>query len=328
MKRVCRKVLLLFGILMGLLAVTSGLLAGLAGQEPSTAGAFFIGGLLSGCALLAYFLLSVRRPLARLSGAARRILDGDLSARAKVPGFPADAELVRLTADFNEIARRLEEGAVAGQENRTVLFHELKSPLAAISGYARLLEKNLHPEQNREFARIIRGEAEEMAGLADSLLLLTRLDGTPLKEPPEEVDVAEQVRRAFTAREPQWREKRLVLSLSLGDATVRGYALLLPHVWGNLIDNAVKYSPEGGTVAASLQAQDGHVRFAIRNSGEPIPPGDLPHLFEPFYRAGNGGGEAGYGVGMALARRIVELHGGEIDVTSGEKEGTAFTVML
>ena len=209
-----------------------------------------------------------------------------------------------------------------------MLFHELKAPLATIGGYARLLEKNLHPEQNREFARIIRGEVEEMAGLADSLLLLSRLDAGRPEQPPETVDVAEQVRRAFTAREPRWREKELTLALSLGDAKARGYGPLLAHVWSNLVDNAVKYSPAGGTIEASLCEREGRVRFVIRNGGAPILPADLPRVFEPFYRAGNGGGESGHGVGLALARRIVALHGGEITVESGETEGTAFTVTL
>lgn len=97
---------------------------------------------------------------------------------------------------------------------------------------------------------------------------------------------------------------------------------------GQLVDNAVKYSPVGGTIKASLCEREGRVRFVIRNGGAPILPADLPRVFEPFYRAGNGGGESGHGVGLALARRIVALHGGEITVESGETEGTAFTVTL
>ena len=81
---------------------------------------------------------------------------------------------------------------------------------------------------------------KEMAGLADSLLLLSRLDAGRPEQPPETVDVAEQVRRAFTVREPRWREKELTLALSLGDAKARGYGPLLAHVWSNLVDNAVK----------------------------------------------------------------------------------------
>lgn len=327
MKRVGWKPLLLLGALTVLFGAVAGLLAG-RGEDCHPVLAFLAGALLSGCVLLAVFLASVCRPLVRLGEAVRRVLEGDLSARARVPGFPAGTQLRELTRDFNEIARRLEESASHGRDTLPVLFHELKAPLATIGGYALLLEKNLRPEQNREFARIIRGEVEEMAGLADSLLLLSRLDAGGPEQPPETVDVAEQVRRAFTAREPRRREKELALALSLEEASARGYGPLLAHVWGNLVDNAIKYSPAGGTVEAALRAREGRVRFVIRNGGAPIPPGDLPHVFEPFYRADNGGGEPGHGVGLALARRIVELHGGEIAVESGEAGGTAFTVTL
>ncbi len=327
MKHVGWKPLLLLGSLTVPFGAVTGLLAG-RGEDCHPALAFLAGALLSGCVLLAVFLASVCRPLVRLGEAVRRVLEGDLSARARLPGFPAGTQLRELTRDFNEIARRLEESASHGRDTLPVLFHELKAPLATIGGYALLLEKNLRPEQNREFARIIRGEVEEMAGLADSLLLLSRLDAGGPEQPPETVDVAEQVRRAFTAREPRRREKELALALSLEEASARGYGPLLAHVWGNLVDNAIKYSPAGGTVEAALRAREGRVRFVIRNGGAPIPPGDLPHVFEPFYRAGNGGGEPGHGVGLALARRIVELHGGEITVESGEAGGTAFTVTL
>ena len=327
MKRVGWKTLLLPGALMAFFGAIAGLLAG-HGEDCHPAWTFLAGALLSGCAMLGCYLAGVRRPATLLSDAAQRILAGDLSARAKAPGFPADRELVRLTEEFNEIARRLEEDTSREWDVLPVFFHELKAPLATIGGYAQLLEKNLHPEQNREFAQIIRSEVEEMAGLADSLLLLSRLDAGRPEQPPETVDVAEQVRRAFTAREPRWREKELTLALSLGDAKARGYGPLLAHVWGNLVDNAVKYSPAGGTIEASLCEREGRVRFVIRNGGAPILPADLPRVFEPFYRAGNGGGESGHGVGLALARRIVALHGGEITVESGETEGTSFTVTL
>lgn len=326
MKHVGWKPLLLLGALTVPFGAVAGLLAG-RGEDCHPVLAFLAGALLSGCVLLAVFLASVCRPLVRLGEAVRRVLEGDLSARARLPGFPAGTQLRELTRDFNEIARRLEESASHGRDTLPVLFHELKAPLATIGGYALLLEKNLRPEQNREFAQIIRGEVEEMAGLADSLLLLSRLDAGGPEQPPETVDVAEQVRRAFTAREPRRREKELALALSLEEASARGYGPLLAHVWGNLVDNAIKYSPAGGTVEAALRAREGRVRFVIRNGGAPIPPGDLPHVFEPFYRAGNGG-EPGHGVGLALARRIVELHGGEITVESGEAGGTAFTVTL
>lgn len=235
---------------------------------------------------------------------------------------------MRLTEEFNEIAHRLEEGVSCGQDTLPVLFHELKAPLATIGGYARLLEKNLHPEQNREFARIIRGEVEEMAGLADSLLLLSRLDAGRPEQPPETVDVAEQVRRCVHRARAPLAGKR---AYARPFARRREGAGLRPAARarvGQPRGQRGQVFPAGGTIEASLCEREGRVRFVIRNGGAPILPADLPRVFEPFYRAGNGGGESGHGVGLALARRIVALHGGEITVESGETEGTAFTVTL
>lgn len=136
------------------------------------------------------------------------------------------------------------------------------------------------------------------------------------------------MRRAFTAREPRWREKELTLALSLGDAKARGYGPLLAHVWGNLVDNAVKYSPAGGTIEASLCEREGRVRFVIRNGARPFCPPTCPAFSSPFTARATAAGSPDTGSGWQLARRIVALHGGEITVESGETEGTSFTVTL
>ena len=214
-------------------------------------------------------------------------------------------------------------GRTEKSEYLAVLFHEFKAPLAAISGYARLLERD--PAHRVEYASAIRREAGRMARMADEVLLLERLDRGGAGEPMEPVALAEQVRRAFAAAASRWQEKGLRLELRLEEVTARGYPGLLEHVWSNLVDNAVKYSPPGGPVEARLAAREGRARFSIRNRGEPIPEELLPRLFEPFFRAEGGG--PGHGLGLAIVRRIVELHGGSVRAESGP-EGTRFTVEL
>ena len=222
---------------------------------------------------------------------------------------------------------------VSGREEREEAFaaelsHELRASAAEIQGYVRLLRRSEDARQSREVLQILEEETGRLAALSGSLLTLTRLEQgrEPLEAEPMRLD--EELRRAFLSCQSQWEEKGLMLNLELDPVLWRGSRNLIGQLWRNLAENAVKYSPPGGTVDVSLARQEGFAVARLANQGEGIAPEALPHIFEKFYRANPGGDVPGNGLGLSLVLRIVQLYGGTVAAESDPGEKTVFTVTL
>ena len=171
-------------------------------------------------------------------------------------------------------------------------------------------------------------ELQQVTETVDNILLVCSLDRKPSPEMLEEVDISEQIRRVFVSMEPRWTEKELSLDLNLEKVPVTGHRWMLEHVWSNLIDNAIKFSPQGGRIEVRVFQANGHSVVTIRNGGDPIPPQQLERIFERFFRAGNGREVRGHGLGMSIVQQIVQLHDGNVTVESSTDTGTVFTVTL
>ena len=272
---------------------------------------------------------SALRPVARLTETARAIAASrDLSRRVQAAGRD---ELAMLAATFNQMLDSIETAYRLQQRFVADASHELRAPLTAILGNLDLLRRrpDLPPEEQAQALAEARREAERLSRLVADLLALARADaGVPLAIQPVDVDAV--VLEAFQEARGLARGQELVLD-PLEPVRIRGDADRIKQLLLILLDNAIKYTPAGGRITLGLRAgPDGGATLTVADTGVGIPPADLPHVFERFYRAdpARSRDPGGTGLGLSIARWIVDRHGGSIAIDSAPGRGTTVTVRL
>jgi two-component system OmpR family sensor kinase len=276
------------------------------------------------------------RPVDAVTSAAREMGEGDLQKRLPVSN-PQD-EVGRLATTINSLLSRLKAALVRREEalERQRRFaadasHELRTPLTAISGHARMLDDwalEEDPERARRSVGAIRREAGKMQNLVESLLALTRGDeGAGLEVGRHDLAaVAEEAARAACAAADgkvsveYVRPEGEVLAAFDRDRVLQAATILL--------ENAVKYTPQGGSVEVRLREEDGGAALEVSDTGVGIPEDELPLVFERFHRTDPSRADGGAGLGLSIARQIAESHGGEIHAHSSPGEGSTFTLLL
>ncbi len=273
-------------------------------------------------------------PVDRLITEVREITDGrSLHRRLARPG--ADDELGRLTETLNTMMGRLELSFGALRRFTADASHELKTPLTVLrAGVERLMADPRMPSAGLPVLEETLAEINRMTELVEGLLTLARADEGRAELHREAVDLRTIVEEVRETGELLAEQHELTVGVRVPDVPVvvdvdraRMRQLIL-----NLLENAVKYTPPGGTVRLELAAAPGAVRLAVADSGIGIAPGDLPHLFDRFWRADaartRSGERAGTGLGLAICKWIAEAHGGSIEALSRPGRGTTLTVVL
>lgn len=258
-----------------------------------------------------------------------RIAQGDFHVRVQSPGTGHQHPYSQLVNSINDMAEGLDRTERLRQEFVSNVSHEIQSPLTSIRGFARALREDGLSEQERTRAlAIIETESERLGRLSDNLLKLTTLDAQALQ--PVAYALDRQLRGVILAAEPQWSGKGLAVEAELEPVAIAADASLLEHVWVNLIHNAIKFTPTGGLVTVRLKASGHGVAVEVADTGIGIAPDDQPRIFERFFKADRARDRAtdGSGLGLALAKRIVEIHGGQVRVDSRPGEGATFRVEL
>ncbi len=276
------------------------------------------------------------RPVDAVTSAARRMGEGDLSERLPVAN-PKD-ELGRLVITINGLLSRLESAFVRREEalERQRRFaadasHELRTPLTAISGHARMLDEwalEGDPQRAKQSVGVIRREAARMRNLAESLLALTRGDegAEPNIGRHDMTGVAEEAAQATRHANNGKVSIECVLPKGEVEATFdRDRAFQVASI---LLDNAVRYTPEGGNVTVGVREDGDRVALEVSDSGVGIPEDQLPLIFERFHRADPSRSDGGAGLGLSIARQIAESHGGQIRAESTPGAGSTFTLLL
>ena len=231
--------------------------------------------------------------------------------------------------------RRVEELARLSQLRAdfvSLVSHELRSPMAAVIGAARTLQdrwRMLSAAQRESFLALIGDETARLADLVADVLDTSRIEAGTFSYRFEEVDLGRVVDEAVETAVLAQQEVTVVASVHGALPTIRGDHARLRQVLGNLIENAVKYSPEGGEVRLAAAAGNGAVRISVRDNGPGIPRDQQARIFEKFGRADvEGGSKPGSGLGLFIARSIAEAHGGSLDVSSGSDQGSTFTLTV
>ncbi len=271
----------------------------------------------------------IGRPLETLTRAVRRMGAGDLGQRVPEEG---SAETIDLARSFNAMAANLATSQALRQQLVADVAHELRTPLANIRGYLEAIEDGV-VSADEATLRILREEAAQLNALVDDLQELAQAEAGELRLARVPVSPRELVERATEAARPRAVERGVSL---VGEAAhelppVAVDLQRIGQVLQNLLTNALRHTPAGGrvTISAAL-APDGRVALIVADTGSGIAPEDLPRIFERFYRADSARARAtgGSGLGLTIARRLVEAHGGGIEVESSLGVGSRFTVLL
>ncbi|HET6452087.1 MAG TPA: HAMP domain-containing sensor histidine kinase [Spirochaetia bacterium] len=288
---------------------------------------------------LVLFSLLTRR-LSSLSEAVRGFERGDLGRRVAEGGSD---ELGALGRAFNDMAATIEadvEKIRSAERMRRDLIgnisHDLRSPITSIQGYLETLalkDAELTPEERRSFLQVSLRSTANLKRLVEELFELAKLDAGQVQLRVEPLQVAELAQDVALKLAPEARSSQVQLAVEpQGDLPlVTGDVGMLERVITNLMENALHFTPAGGRVKAVLRGSPSEVRVTVEDTGSGISAEDLPHVFERFYRADSSrtpGARNGAGLGLAIARQIVELHGSSLEVESRPGEGARFSFTL
>lgn len=276
-------------------------------------------------------MLAVRiplRPINWLISQMNRLADGDFQARVHfkkpISMFPA---FVEVENSFNKMAQELGNTEMLRQDFVNNFSHEFKTPIVSIAGFAKLLQRaDLDESQRREYIDAIVEESARLSVMATNVLKLTKVENQSILTGVTEYNLSEQLRGAALLLEHDWTRKNIELDMEFPEVTIWANQELMKEVWINLLHNAIKFSPDYGPLQVRISRQPGAVQVQIVNSGQ-IPPEELSRIFQKFYQADRSHFSAGNGVGLAIVKKIVELHRGTVQAES--KNGAViFTVTL
>jgi heavy metal sensor kinase len=260
---------------------------------------------------------------------AREISGGTLDKRVPV-GTRGD-EIDQLATTFNQMLGRIQALVTEIREMSDNIAHDLKSPIARIRGTAEVTlttGKTLGEYENMAAGTV--EECDRLIDMINTMLMITKAESGVDKGHDEDLDLSQLVRDACELLEPVAEDKGLSLKFDTPNSCLLvGDRRMIQRILSNLLDNALKYTPSGGAVTVSLSERNGReVVLAVQDTGIGIPAGDLPHVFERFYRCDQSRSEPGTGLGLSLARALARAHNGDITVTSTPGQGSTFTLIL
>ena len=324
-------IMLVSGILMGGLvsAIFLTIPESLSGTTPLVLIVISLpGSVLLGTILSVIVSKLVLRPLDDMILATQEVAKGNFNV--EVPIRYEKNQFTHLIKSFNAMTRELSGIEIFRNDFINNFSHEFKTPLSTIRGFARELKNpDLTDAERAEYIELIIAASERLTKMSSSVLLLSKLENQQFITGKVSCDLAEQLRDSILLLENLWAKKNIELKLELDEINYSCDAESLSHVWQNLLSNAIKYCPDdGGVIEISCTRSDDFVIVSITDNGIGMDAETLPHIFEKFYQGDTSHKAEGNGLGLALAKRIVELYGGRIEVESKLGFGTQFRVLL
>lgn len=231
--------------------------------------------------------------------------------------------------NFNKLEEELKKSNTLQDEFVNNYSHEFKTPITSIKGFAEiLLEDDLDEKTKKKYLKIIIEESEKLTSLANSSILLTKLNSQGIIPNKKNYSLDEQIRKNIILLEPEINKKKIDLTCNLEEVNYFGSEEIMEHLWMNLINNAIKYTPEGGTISVNLRNYKETIIFSVIDSGIGMTKEEVSQIFNKFYQVDKSKTTKGLGLGLTIASRIVELVEGKIKVESEPGKGSIFTVTL
>lgn len=286
----------------------------------------FVSSLFIGIILTVLFRRFIVSPLYAAYAALNRIAEGDYNVEIRPHGIKIVSRVAR---QINATAKELRSIEIMRNDFINNFSHEFKTPIISIEGFAKILrDKNLTEAEREEYLNIIISESHRLAELSTNILTLNKLENQALLTGQTSFNVTEQIRLCVVLLEKKWSEKNIDLDFTGSDYEIYGNEALLQQLWINIIDNSVKYSEPGGSIKICVRKEDRHLRFTFTDTGKGMTKEEKKHAFDRFYQADLDHKTGGNGIGLPVARKICELHEGEITLSSAPGEGTTVTVKL
>lgn len=278
-----------------------------------------------GTSLSVLFSRWLVKPIRAVVRAADALAEGEFDTRLDIR---TPYEFQALSASFNQMARQLESTKILRKDFIANVSHEFKTPISIIKGYADLIEAGASEQECREYGKVIQVECQRLLSLSSNILSISRLENGMKLEEPHMFSLDEQIRQVVLALRPRWEEAGLHIELELLDISLMGSEELLAQVWYNLLDNAIKFSPQGESVTIAAYRVEGAVVVSCADRGAGMDDATRERAFEQFYQGDASRTIQGNGLGLTLAAKIVELHRGTIAIRSARGKGTTIKVTL
>jgi signal transduction histidine kinase len=276
-------------------------------------------------------IFMVDRPVKKIATAAEKMMQGDLSVRIEKSQSIDPNDGYNIVIDyFNKMAEELSGMETLRTDFVANVSHELKTPLAVIQNYGTMLQNPSLTQQERvEYAKTITDAARDLANMVSNILKLNKLENQNIYPDTVSYDVGEQLCECVVAFEDVWEKKGIELEADIDEnIMVTADPELLTLVWNNLLSNAIKFTDDGGQITVSLKSIKDRAVISISDTGCGISQEVGKHIFEKFYQGDTSHAVKGNGLGLALVKRVIDITGGDISVSSEVGKGSTFTVTL
>lgn len=265
------------------------------------------------------------KPVRKLSAAAEKIAEGNFDIRIE---NDRNDELGQLIENFNVMARELAGMEMLRSNFISDISHEFRTPLTSIEGYVKLLRSCRSEAERNEYIDIVIEETKRLSALSGNILLLNRIENENIPLTKSVFRLDEQIRQVILSHENKWSSKDIDLQLDLDETVCEGNEQLLYQVWLNLFDNAVKFSKARGVIEVTLRKADGRAVFSITDYGKGMTAEEQSRMFEKFFTGDRSRNTEGNGLGLSIVKRVVDMHGGRIEVAGKYGEFTRIKVFI
>lgn len=267
------------------------------------------------------------KPINKLQSEMKKVAEGDLKVRIKETS--RIKEIDNMNHSFNLMVKELGSNYEMQKDFISNVSHEFKTPLATIEGYAMLLQdSSITEEEKLDNIKEILSTISLMSDLVSNILLLSKIENQSIEFTKESFLLDEQIRKVVVMLEQNWVQKNIQLDVDLDEVRIYTNQSLMLHVWRNLIENAIKFTPENSKVTIVLKQDAKNIEFSISDEGKGIKEEEKEAIFNKFFQSDSSRKQEGNGLGLALVKKIMDVVGGSVSQENLEPKGCKFTIKL
>jgi len=269
---------------------------------------------------------TISKPIKYISNITKEVSKGNFDISID---YESEDEIGTLSKNFNLMIVELKNMEYLRKDFISNVSHEFKTPISSIQGFVEMIKNKDLPEEKRDaYIDIIIEETERLSNLSSNMLRISRLDNQSILNEITEFSLDEKIRKIILLLEDKWDKKNLELDINLENVMFKGDEDLIEQIWINLIENAIKFSEDGGKISVELKNLEEDVVVKISDTGIGISEESKKRVFEKFYQGETSHSKVGNGLGLAIVKRIIEICKGRIEIESCVGEGTTFVIRL